>query len=75
MQRVTALSHHHPRYLKATYADEHCKHIDHERHIPAGQRYVAWRDGFAVFKMGNNEIPILIGVYQHYKTAKFMATV
>jgi hypothetical protein len=61
MRRVIALSHHDPRYLKTTYAHPLIDHVDHERHIKAGTRYLTWDNGYAVYRMTWNRQPVLMG--------------
>lgn len=62
--RVIALAHNDPRYLKETYRHPLIDHVDSERHIKAGERYIAWDNGYRVWKMTRHRVPIPIGRFR-----------
>jgi len=73
MERVIAVSHHDPHYLKATYAQPFVDHVDHERHIKAGRKYITWDDGFRVWKMTPERVPIPLGRWPDLGAAMYRA--
>lgn len=74
MSRVIALAHHNPRYLKETYKHPLIDHVDHERHIPAGTKYLSWDDGYRVWKMTRQRVPIPQGKFRSIYEAIFHTT-
>lgn len=64
MRRVIALAHHDPRYLKETYRHPLIQHVDDERHIPTGARYLSWDRGYRVWKMPFSRKPIPVGKFR-----------
>ncbi len=74
MARIIALSHHDPRYLKATYAHPLIDHIDHERHIKAGARYLKWEGKYSVYRMTWARSPILMGKFKSLNEAISVAS-
>lgn len=71
MRRVIALAHHDPRYLQETYKHPQIDHVDHERHIPAGRRYISWDGGYRVWKMTLWRKAIPIGKFRSIHEAIF----
>lgn len=62
--KVIALANNDPRYLKETYKHPLISHVDHERHIRAGEKYISWDGGYRVWKMTRQRVPIPIGKFR-----------
>lgn len=71
---VTALTHHAPEFLKATYKHPLIELTDHERHIKAGQTYVAYDGRWRLFKMTVERVPIPRGAFHTLNAAVYAAT-
>lgn len=61
--RVIALANNDPRYLRETYKHPLIDHVDHERHIKPGVRYLSWDRGYKVWKM-TRQGPIPVGRFR-----------
>ena len=75
MKRVIALSHHNPHYLKATYANAFIDHVDHEDRIKSGRKFISWDDGYRVWKMTPERVPIPIGRFPDLGSAIYRARI
>jgi hypothetical protein len=69
---LMALSNRDARFLKAVYPLP-IKLIDHERHIPAGKKYIAFDGRWRVWKMTIERVPIPQGAFPDLAGAIYMA--
>ena len=69
---LMALDNRDPRFLKAVYPLP-IKLIDHERHIPAGKKYIAFDGRWRVWKMTTERVPIPQGASPDLAGAIYMA--
>lgn len=61
--RVIALANNDPRYLRETYKHPLIDHVEHERHIKPGVRYLSWDGGYRVWKMTRHG-PVPLGRFR-----------
>lgn len=61
--KITAVTNHHPEFLKATYSHPFVDLTDHERHIRSGSQYLTWDGVWKVWKMTPERVPIPRGRY------------
>jgi hypothetical protein len=63
MRKVKAVSNHAPEFLKTAYKHDHLLElIDHERHVPIGERYITYNNGvWSVHKLDEYRYPRLCG--------------
>ena len=71
---LMALSSRDARFLKAVYPLP-IKLIDHERHIPAGKKYIAFDGRWRVWKMTIERVPIPQGAFPDLAGAIYMARI
>jgi hypothetical protein len=69
---LMALDNHDPRFLKAVYPLP-IKLIDHERHIPAGTKYIAFDGRWRVWRMTTERVSIPQGAFPDLAGAIYMA--
>lgn len=73
--KVTAVTHHDPRFLKPAYAADLAL-TDHERHIKAGAKYITWKERetpWHVWKMTKERVPIPLGRFKELGSALYVA--
>lgn len=71
--RLTALTNHHPTFLKAAYAHPSIDLTDHERHIKSGSLYLTWDGQWRLWKMTPERVPIPRGRFKTINSALFAA--
>ena len=69
---LMAIDNRSPAFLKAVYPLP-IKLIDHERHIPAGKKYITFDGRWRVWRMTKEGVPIPNGAYPDLAGAIYMA--
>lgn len=72
MKTIRSITHHAPAFLKAAYANPVAL-IDHERHIKPGEKYLSYDNGFRVWRMTRERVPIPLGKYKDMGSAIYAA--
>lgn len=58
--KIYAVTHRNPVYLKAVY-QSWITLVNTEDEIPSGFRYLSWQDGYRVWRMTHERVPIPLG--------------
>lgn len=71
MRKVKTVTNHTPDFLKTAYKHDHLLElIDHERHMPIGERYITYNNGlWSVYKLDEYRYPKLCGRFTHMQLA------
>ena len=56
---IKCITHHHPTFLKATYAQDHIVLVPHDGWISPGETYIRWEHGvWKTYRMTIERVPI-----------------
>lgn len=71
MRKIKTVTNHTPDFLKTAYKHDHLLElIDHERHMPIGERYITYNNGlWSVYKLDEYRYPKLCGRFTHMQLA------